>query len=283
MSRSSEPSSSASDGAVGGGEFMLFGVRVKVDPIRKSASMNNLSEFLPVANADGVNNNDEDFPKAAAAAAVEGGAAAGYASADDAIPLPCNGGRERKRGVPWTEEEHKLFLYGLQKVGKGNWRGISRDYVKSRTPTQVASHAQKYFFRRSNLNHRRRRSSVFDITTDSVAAMSIEQAGDQQDNTIQPVPRPMALPPPIASNITRFPMVPFPASVGSVLYPIQESSALGVSRNPSAMLVRPVYILPMPTSSTMVDLQKVPIQPPPLSNVLTLTSGQDPYTRQILA
>lgn len=28
-------------------------------------------------------------------------------------------------GVPWTEEEHKLFLLGLQKVGIGNWRGIS--------------------------------------------------------------------------------------------------------------------------------------------------------------
>ncbi|KZV56546.1 DNA binding protein-like [Dorcoceras hygrometricum] len=252
------------------GEILLFGVRVKVDPMRKSASMNNISEFLPVRNADGVNNNDEDFPKAAAAAA-EDGIAAGYASADDAVPLPGNGGRDRKRGVPWTEEEHKLFLYGLQKVGKGNWRGISRDYVRTRTPTQVASHAQKYFFRRSNLSHRRRRSSVFDITTDSLAAMSIEKVGNQQDN--QPVPGPTAPHLPRASNITRFPVVPFPANVG----PVDRAN------NPSAILVRPVFILPMPTSSTVVDLQQVPIQPPPLSNVLSLTSGQDPYTRQILA
>lgn len=75
-------------------------------------------------------------------------------------------------GVPWTEEEHKLFLLGLQKVGKGDWRGISRNYVKTRTPTQVASHAQKYFLRRSNLNRRRRRSSLFDITTDTVTPSS---------------------------------------------------------------------------------------------------------------
>ncbi|XP_075521239.1 transcription factor MYB1R1-like isoform X1 [Primulina tabacum] len=276
MSGFSEPPSAATEVAGGGGEIMLFGVRVEVDPMRRCASMNNLSELLPVA----VNNNDEDFPKA------EEGTASGYASADDATPLPSNRGRERKRGVPWTEEEHKRFLYGLQKVGKGNWRGISRDYVKTRTPTQVASHAQKYFFRRSNLN-RRRRSSVFDITTDSLAEISIEQAGNQQDNTSQPVPRPTTLPLPIASSITGFPVVPFPANVGlPVLYPIQETSALGHTdrrNNPSAMLVRPVYILPMPTSSTMADLQQAPIQPPPLSDVLSLASGQDPNTRQISA
>lgn len=73
-----------------------------------------------------------------------------------------------KIGVPWSEEEHRLFLLGLQKVGKGDWRGISRNYVKTRTPTQVASHAQKYFLRRNNHNRRRRRSSLFDITTDAV-------------------------------------------------------------------------------------------------------------------
>lgn len=74
-------------------------------------------------------------------------------------------------GIPWTEEEHRLFLIGLKKVGKGDWRGISRNFVKTRTPTQVASHAQKYFLRRTNVNNRRRRrSSLFDITTDAVCA-----------------------------------------------------------------------------------------------------------------
>ncbi|XP_039687845.1 uncharacterized protein [Medicago truncatula] len=68
--------------------------------------------------------------------------------------------------IPWTDEEHKLFSVGLQKVDKGDWRGISRNYVKTRTPMQVASHAQKYFLCRSNLNRCRRRSSLFDITTD---------------------------------------------------------------------------------------------------------------------
>ena len=75
-------------------------------------------------------------------------------------------------GIPWTEEEHRLFLLGLQKVGKGDWRGISRNFVKTRTPTQVASHAQKYFLRRNNFNRRRRRSSLFDITTHTVSPLT---------------------------------------------------------------------------------------------------------------
>ncbi len=45
--------------------------------------------------------------------------------------------QERRKGIPWTEEEHRLFLMGLAKFGKGDWRSISRNYVISRTPTQV--------------------------------------------------------------------------------------------------------------------------------------------------
>ncbi|KAL3829973.1 hypothetical protein ACJIZ3_018775 [Penstemon smallii] len=77
---------------------------------------------------------------------------------------PLSGAPERKKGVPWTEEEHRMFLIGLEKLGKGDWRGISRNFVTTRTPTQVASHAQKYFLRQaSNLNKNKRRSSLFDM------------------------------------------------------------------------------------------------------------------------
>lgn len=73
--------------------------------------------------------------------------------------------QERKKGVPWTEEEHKRFLLGLKKYGRGDWRNISRNYVTSRTPTQVASHAQKYFIRLNSGGKDKRRSSIHDITT----------------------------------------------------------------------------------------------------------------------
>nr|AKV71979.1 MYB-related protein [Rehmannia glutinosa] len=248
--------------------------------------MNNLSDYEPVNNDSNPNNNNNEVPMAA----VEDGGAAGYASADDAVPQPSNGSRERKRGVPWTEEEHKLFLIGLQKVGKGDWRGISRNYVKTRTPTQVASHAQKYFLRRSNLNRRRRRSSLFDITTDSVTPTPMEESRNNQDSPSQPTFAPL----PVTSNINGFSVMPFPMTVGPVLlsmqggHPVETSAYAQIDRvnNSSAMLVHQVPVVPMSTSSTMFDLnlnQQVMLEPSPLSLRLSLSSGQEPSSSQVIS
>ncbi|CAK9135724.1 unnamed protein product [Ilex paraguariensis] len=72
--------------------------------------------------------------------------------------------QERKKGVPWTKEEHRRFLLGLQKHGKGDWRNIARNFVISKTPTQVASHAQKYYQRQLSGGKDKKRPSIHDTT-----------------------------------------------------------------------------------------------------------------------
>ncbi|XRB23031.1 HTH myb-type domain-containing protein [Pseudoscourfieldia marina] len=87
----------------------------------------------------------------------------GHTEHDDALTsgLQPNGARNEtnraasasgRRNGEWTEEEHRQFLLGLHKYGKGDWRSISRNCVVTRTPTQVASHAQKYYLRQTSLN-----------------------------------------------------------------------------------------------------------------------------------
>ncbi|XP_010468103.1 PREDICTED: transcription factor DIVARICATA-like [Camelina sativa] len=68
---------------------------------------------------------------------------------------------------PWTEEEHRLFLAGLNQYGKGEWKMISRDFVKTRNLVQVASHAQKYY-KRQQLGSKKTRSTILDITLESI-------------------------------------------------------------------------------------------------------------------
>ncbi|KAF7806135.1 transcription factor MYB1R1-like [Senna tora] len=268
------PISGDCDGSLpASGEIMLFGVRVVVDSMRKSVSMNNLSQYEHPQDAS--NTNKEDA------------LTAGYASADEAAPHNSarHRERERKRGVPWTEEEHKLFLLGLQKVGKGDWRGISRNYVKTRTPTQVASHAQKYFLRRSNLNRRRRRSSLFDITTDTVSATPMEdeqiQHQDYASNSNPVCPATSE-----TSNINGFPLMPvYSMGVGSGVISVpagnpMEKLTLGqgiVDHNGPPQLVRSIPFVPDPKASTASNIassSSSPVDPPMLSLGLSLSSDQ---------
>ncbi|XP_011043023.1 PREDICTED: transcription factor MYB1R1-like [Populus euphratica] len=225
--------------------IMLFGVRVTegAASFRKSASMINLSQYEQPheePNADG---------------------AAGYES-DDVVHASGRS-RERKRGVPWTEEEHKLFLLGLQKVGKGDWRGISRNFVKTRTPTQVASHAQKYFLRRSNQNRRRRRSSLFDITTDTFmisGGSSMEEDQVHQETPALALPQPQPQPRLNNKRPEGLPMSTFPV-ISPVTSPLSgdnpmEKLTLGQTNvdKLSPKLIRPTPIIPIPPSSKLADI-----------------------------
>ncbi|CAF1935544.1 hypothetical protein HID58_068567 [Brassica napus] len=72
--------------------------------------------------------------------------------------------KDNKRGRPWTAKEHGDFLKGLDEFGRGDWKSVSREYVKTRSAKQVASHAQKYFQRQDMENHAKKRSSINDMT-----------------------------------------------------------------------------------------------------------------------
>lgn len=228
---------------------------------RKSASMTNLSQFeQPLdSNAD---------------------VAAGYAS-DDVVHVSARG-RERKRGVPWTEEEHKLFLLGLQKVGKGDWRGISRNFVKTRTPTQVASHAQKYFLRKSNLNRRRRRSSLFDITADMYTGSAMEEDQARQE------------PIHLSCNIGGFPVPTFPMTLNPGVLPITrdiplENLTLGrsdhqVTKTSISEPIRPLPTSPVPPALKMSNLNvnhTTTVESLPLSLKLSTPSTSDQQSAMV--
>ncbi|XP_028756195.1 transcription factor MYBS3 [Neltuma alba] len=160
------PSRGGGAGGGSAGGVKLFGVRLTDGSIiKKSASMGNLSaHYYSSSSAAGSPN-----PGSPCSDPLRdlGHEQDGCLSDDPShATSSANSRGERKKGVPWTEEEHKMFLVGLQKLGKGDWRGISRNFVVSRTPTQVASHAQKYFIRQSNATRRKRRASLFDMAPD---------------------------------------------------------------------------------------------------------------------
>lgn len=141
--------------------------------MRKAVSMGNLTSYNSAS------------PQPCMPEQSESGDRHGYVS--DSLLQKSGSLRERKKGVPWTEDEHRMFLDGLQKLGKGDWRGISRSFVPNRTPTQVASHAQKHFLRQSNLNKSKRRSSLFDIiSTNTVPLNNTSSAATVELNPTSP-------------------------------------------------------------------------------------------------
>ncbi|XP_057982202.1 transcription factor MYB1R1-like [Malania oleifera] len=173
MRQSSSTCSTLRGGTSGdaGGGVMLFGVRVvegdsfgKRNIKKKRASKNGILRL----------EQRHDF-----------GAGIAARSPSDDGAAASDGRRERKRGlIPWTEEEHGLFLLGMQKLGRGKWTGISRTFVKTRTPGQISSHAQYYFRWLNNCDGRRgRRNRIYDS-----AAEEEEKKGQRQtESTTSPL------------------------------------------------------------------------------------------------
>lgn len=94
----------------------------------------------------------------------------------------------------WTVEEHKLFLKGLKQYGK-NWKSI-QNLIKSRSATQVRTHAQKFFSRDTYQATKRGRyaSRLKDIETpDMMNWLRSHGTFDDTTTSSLPLPRPSGL------------------------------------------------------------------------------------------
>ncbi|KAJ1380412.1 SANT/Myb domain [Sesbania bispinosa] len=103
--------------------------------------------------------------------------------------------QERKKVVRWTKKEHGRFLMGLKNYGKGHWKNIARYSVFTKTSTQVAIHAQKYFKRQklSRGKDNKRRSSIHDITTDNLTKPTTNSGQDKPisfNESLMPIVQP---------------------------------------------------------------------------------------------
>ncbi|GJN32161.1 hypothetical protein PR202_gb20642 [Eleusine coracana subsp. coracana] len=193
----------------GSGGVRLFGVQLHVGsslptPMKKCFSMECLSSSAPAYYAAAFAGASSSSPSASSSSSL--------VSVDEAAEKMTNGylsdglmgrAQERKKGEfrigNFFSVLKNLCLFTIRgsmdrgrtpevpsrpgEAWGGDWRGISRHFVTTRTPTQVASHAQKYFLRQSSLTQKKRRSSLFDVVENSEKATSVNGRLKLRDET----------------------------------------------------------------------------------------------------
>ncbi|KAJ9536910.1 hypothetical protein OSB04_029643 [Centaurea solstitialis] len=176
----------------------LFGVRITDGSIRKSASMGNLTHYTGSGN---FLNGFSGGGGAAAGTDVDSpgdtpdhnAAGDGYGSED--FVAGSSSSRERKKGVPWTEEEHRMFT-------KARERRLAWNSEKLRDLENTDSSREpcpKIFHPQSNMSRRKRRSSLFDIVADDSPDMHMVSSldyppGNPSQPEAQSVNNPLTIP-----------------------------------------------------------------------------------------
>ncbi|RVW98247.1 putative transcription factor [Vitis vinifera] len=167
-------------GSHGKGYLKLFGVEIRTNVSDDEESMKKRISMGGLELSISLNNENDDN--------------VGYLS-DSLLQssTPETAHHRKKKVTQWSREEHQNFLVGLKEKGKGNWKEIATKFVKTRTTSQVASHAQKYYLRRRGRHERRRRPSVFDMpfepaSPSQASASSSSSPCPQQASTSRGLP-----------------------------------------------------------------------------------------------
>lgn len=95
----------------------------------------------------------------------------------------------------WTADEHERFLRGVEKFGPRNYTAIST-FVKSRTPKQVRTHAQKYEMRLAREAVRKSAPTTPSIPTTAKTESQVIQ------NTSETVPPTTVIAPKLEATLT---------------------------------------------------------------------------------
>ena len=115
-------------------------------PMSASATPTVAQAQAAAAMAQGIFQKAAPAAKVASAAAKKKAADKGYHS--DGMMHTNSKGRERKKGTPWTEEEHRLFLLGLHKLGKVRYMIHmlihSHPSTHTRTDTHRSAHVKQH-------------------------------------------------------------------------------------------------------------------------------------------
>ncbi|WJX56231.1 hypothetical protein P8452_41906 [Trifolium repens] len=136
--------------------------------------------------------------------------------------------RAHRKRKHWKEDEHRQFLKGLKKYQRGQWKEISEEFVTTRTPSQIASHAQKYYERQDTAQkEQKKRRSIHDTTIDKNGRLVTLPIKKQNEI-------------PIAQEIDEIPSIEQQNNTSSlVTQPIDEQNEIPLNDSNNGDLVTP--------------------------------------------